>query len=287
MRKKVLSPIFVVLTLLFFPGYIYCQCRLTKPASASNINMALGNPTNATADTLNANNYLMVKSQYSLSYNNTKHIPNWVSWHVGKTDLDTFSRQNNFRPDKTLPRSWYKVTPADYSKTGFDKGHQCPSGDRTNSKTNNSATFLMSNMIPQAPNNNRQTWEQLEAYSRSLIQAGNEIYIICGIYGQGGVGSSGNDTVRTLKHGVVVPAKTWKIIVVLPEGGNDISRITTSTRVISVIMPNTQSCSKLSWGKYRVSVDSIQKITGYDFLSNVPADIQKVIEAKVDDGPTK
>jgi endonuclease G, mitochondrial len=80
----------------------------------------------------------------------------------------------------------------------------------------------------------------------------------------------------------IVPAQTWKIIVVLPEGDNDIKRITTSTRVIAVLVPNSQSCSEKEWGEYRVSVDQIEKLTGYDFLSNVPGAVQRVIEARVD-----
>ncbi|WP_255412675.1 DNA/RNA non-specific endonuclease [Chitinophaga sp. S165] len=40
----------------------------------------------------------------------------------------------------------------------MDRGHNCPSADRT-STTANSSTFLMTNMIPQAPQNNQQTWE--------------------------------------------------------------------------------------------------------------------------------
>jgi len=60
------------------------------------------------------------------------------------------------------------------------------------------------------------------------------------------------------------------------------TKVTAATRVIAVIMPNTQDCSKQPWYSYRVPVDTIEKLTGYDFLSNVPAKIQKVIEARVD-----
>ncbi|MBM7653848.1 DNA/RNA endonuclease G (NUC1) [Neobacillus cucumis] len=159
-----------------------------------------------------------------------------------------------------------------------------PSGDRTSSVANNSATFLMTNMIPQAPNNNEVTWESLESYSRTLVSAGNELYIMSGGYGSGGTGSNGFKT--TVGNGVVVPAKTWKVIVVLPNGNNDISRITTSTRVIAVLMPNDQTTSSHPWSYYRVSVDTIEFLTGYDFLSSVPANIQSTIEANVDNGPT-
>lgn len=80
----------------------------------------------------------------------------------------------------------------------------------------------------------------------------------------------------------MVPAQTWKIIVVIPNGNSDLSRITTSTRVISIIMANNQAVSSQAWGYYRVSVDAIETLTGYNFLSNVPLNIQNILEAKVD-----
>lgn len=210
--------------------------------SQDNDNMGLGNPSNATDDISNTENYLMVKPQYCVSYSNTKHIPNWVSWHLSATDLGATKRKNNFRSDSSLPEGWYQVSMTDYSKTGFDRGHMCPSADRTASEEDNSATFLMTNMVPQAPNNNRITWEHLEDYCRKLIDQGNELYITCGPLGQGGNGSLGD--AATISNDIVVPAQTWKIIVVLPEGDNDIKRITKTTRVIAVLIPNSQSCSE-------------------------------------------
>jgi len=269
MKNKFNTYFMLVLTSLLFVQISYSQTPTDK-------NMALGNPSNAKTDTTLSDNYLIVKPQYTLSYNNLTHIPNWVSWHVNSMDLGTEDRQNDFRADTTLPASWYQVSPADYKNTGFDKGHQCPSGDRTSSISDNSATFLMTNMIPQAPKNNEVTWKNLEDYSRSLVAQGNELYIICGVYGQVGTGKKG--AASNIGHGVVVPAKTWKIIVVLSEK----TRVTTTTRVIAVLMPNTQDCSKQPWSSYRVSVNSLEKLTKYDFLSNVPENIQKVIEARVD-----
>ena len=256
-----------------------------NPGSGDNGNMLLGNPSNATSDLVNANNYLMVKPQYCLSYSNLKHTPNWTSWHVTSTDLGTTARQEDFRADVTLPSGWYQVAYSEFSGSGFDRGHMCPSADRNSSVDNNSATFLMTNMIPQAPNNNQITWANLENYSRAQVKAGNEVYTICGPYGEGGTGSNGSAT--TVGNGVVVPAQTWKIIVVLSNGNGDLSRITTSTRVIAVLMPNNQTVSAQAWGYYRVSVDQIELLTGFDFLSNVSASIQSVIEAKVDDGPAQ
>ena len=258
-----------------------------------NDNMMLGNPSSATYDIVNANNYLMVKPQYCLSYNNSKLTTNWTSWHLYSGDIGSSDRQNDFRADVTLPSGWTQIGSSDYqfSTYGFDRGHMCPSADRTSSVANNSATFLMTNMIPQAPNNNQGPWAKLEDYGRTLIDAGNELYIISGPYGEGGTsnGANGTSTLQTftkLGSGVVVPSYTWKIIVVVPNGDIDISRITTATRVIAIWMPNSNTaCPRASlWSSYKVSVDYIESQTGYNFLSNVSTSIQDVIEARVDAG---
>jgi len=245
-----------------------------------NDNMLLGNPSGAVTNVSFPTNYLMVKTYYSLSYNRDRGTPNWVSWHLSSSDIGSAARQDDFRADATLPSGWYQVGATSYSGSGFDRGHNCPSADRTSSVSANSATFLMTNMIPQAPNNNQQTWNNLESYGRSLVSAGNEVYIIMGNYGQGGTGSNG--TVNTIDNGhITVPARVWKVLVVLPNGSNDLSRVSTSTRVIAVNTPNINSISS-DWKQYRTSVDAIESATGYDLLSNVPASVQQVIEAQVD-----
>jgi endonuclease G len=251
-------------------------------SSGDNSNMLLGNPSGATTSTSNPDNYLYDQGYYIESYNRDKGEPNWVSWTVNDTSLGAIDRSNDFRPDPNLPAGWYEVPATAYSGSGFDRGHNCPSGDRTNTTAANESTFLMDNMIPQAPNNNEQTWAHLEEYGRSLVTAGDEIYVVMGSYGSGGTGSSGSAT--TVNGGkVVVPSNIWKVIVVLPKGNNDLSRITTSTRVIAVNTPNINTISS-DWTQYICTVKDIETATGYILLSNVPASIRSVLETKKDSG---
>jgi endonuclease G len=242
----------------------------------TSVHLAMGNPSNAVKSTSYPTNYLMEKTQYVLSYHRYRATPNWTSWHLGISDLGSVPRQDDFRADTTLPTGWFRVTSTSYSGSGYDRGHMCPSGDRTDTVTNNSATFLMTNMIPQAPDNNRGPWASLEDYTRNLVRSGNECYVIAGSYGSKTTIASGN---------IVVPTRTWKVIVVLPNGSSDVSRVTTSTRVISVNMPNSNGILSVSWKNYRVSVDSIESATGYNLLSNVSSSIQSVIESRVDTVP--
>ena len=157
-----------------------------------------------------------------------------------------------------------------------------PSADRLRTNADNSATFLMTNMIPQAPDNNQGPWANMENYLRTLVGAGNELYIISGGSGQGGVGSNGGTTNTIAGGKVTVPSQTWKVVVVIPVGNDDVNRVTNTTRTIAVIMPNTQGIRNNDWKTYRVSVDQVEALTGFDFFSNVNPSTQAAIESVVD-----
>ena len=266
------------------PGSPASPTGPVTPTQPFSEHLTLGNPSGATADVTQPTNYLLSKPQYALSYHRDRGIPNWVSWHLSSDWRGSAARQDDFRPDNTLPAGWYQVQSPSYTGSGFDRGHNCPSADRTSTVADNSATFLMTNMMPQAPRNNQQTWANLEDYSRTFLNNGNEVYIICGSYGRGGTGTNGYAT--TLDNGrVTVPAHCWKVVVILPTGSGDATRVTTGTRVIAIDTPNDNSLST-SWGSYRTSIDAIETATGLDILSAVSTAVQQTIEARVDNGPT-
>ncbi|MBP5974957.1 DNA/RNA non-specific endonuclease [Brasilonema sp. CT11] len=244
----------------------------TTTKGSTSIHLALGNPSGAIASVANPDNYLLIKPQYALSYNRSKGIANWASWELNKSWLGTTDRQDNFRPDEALPKGWQQVTSSDYSGSGYDRGHLVPSADRTKSDEDNSATFLMTNMLPETPDNNRRTWEGLESYCRDLVKQGKELYIIAGPYGR---------QKQLLKGKVVIPQTTWKVVFVLDRPGTGVSGVTQNTRAIAVNVPNKQGINP-DWRTYRVSVKKIEGLTGYNFLSNIPTVVQDVIEKKID-----
>jgi len=255
------------------------------PASGDNSDLLFGNPSDAQPAIVMMDNYLIDMGYYTESYNSTKGTPNWVSWHLDASNItNAASRNDNFAAYNGLPNGWTAVQSSsyNYSSYGFDRGHNCPSGDRTSSTNANSATFLMTNMIPQAPQNNQQTWNKLEGYLREQVVAGYEVYVIMGSYGTGGTSAAG--TFNTITSGSVkinVPSNVWKIAVIVPVGNGDIGRIATDTRVIAVNTPNINNINT-DWKQYRVTVRDIEKQTGYNLLSSLPQVIQDVVENKKD-----
>ena len=59
-----------------------------------------------------------------------------------------------------------------------------------------------------------------------------------------------------------------------------ISDVTPNTQVIAVNIPNQEELDN-DWKKFLTTVDQIEKLTKYDFLSNVPTPIQDVIERNI------
>ncbi|MDP8935371.1 MAG: DNA/RNA non-specific endonuclease [Cyanobacteriota bacterium] len=96
-----------------------------------------------------------------LSYNSETPTANWVSSQLNRSWIGAADREDNLRPDNALPAAWYKVRPSDNTGSGYNRGHIAPSADRPRNEADNSATFLMSNMMPQVPEVNRGVWGYL------------------------------------------------------------------------------------------------------------------------------
>ncbi len=265
-------------------SYLPSEPENGAPAAETNINVLMGNPSGATADDNNPNNYLMPKPYFVLSYNNANGTPNWVSWCLKEGDIGSAPRVP-FYPDSELPRAFKHVTPNDYSGGGFDRGHMCPHQDRSSTDEASTATFVMTNIIPQSPHCNQRAWADLEEYCRDLVNKRHQtLYIVSGPQGQGGEGKEGPRDAIGRRGEVAVPAKCWKVVLVLDDGRGDaadLNRVTPDSRVFAVIMPNDQSVGH-GWTKYRTSAREVEQLTGYHFFDRVPASVIDPLKARVD-----
>jgi endonuclease G len=238
---------------------------------AARVYLALGNPSNA--DQRQPDNYLLVNRYYAVSYNRSRGTPNWAAWRISKMELGNIPRPepDPFRPDDRLPAGWNRITTSDYTRSGFDRGHICPSADRSASAEGMSETFLMTNIVPQTGDLNRGPWQKFEGYLRTLVTRGHDVYIYAGVYGEKG----------RIKNKISIPTNNWKIAVVVPSGAAAAS-VNEKTRVIAVDMPNVRGIKNADWQLYRTTVRQIEQATGYNFLSTLPAAVQDALETKVD-----
>lgn len=247
------------------------------PAASTEIvgGAPLGMPGPAEPDGSDRRRYLIERPQYTLSYNDALGRPNWVSWRLAREDLGDVER-GRFQPDPDLPEGFIRIVPRDYTGSGYDRGHLCPSGDRTASEEGNRATFYMTNIAPQAPGNNQGPWRDLEEYCRELAARDQVLFIVAGTAGESGAIADGR---------VTVPEAFWKVVVVVPDRGVEApAAIGARTRVIAVWMPNESSIEGEGWRSFRVSVDAVERGTGLDLLTAVPEPTRSALKRRVDRG---
>ena len=241
--------------------------------------MPLGNPDEATNSSTARTKYLIQKRQYALSYNDNTHQPNWVSWSYTAEDTGSQARTDAWAVEELLPSGFLRIGTSTFG-TPWDRGHMCPSADRTTNFEDNKQTFRMSNIIPQHANNNQGLWATFETYTRSLAAGGNEVLIITGPSEFSG---------STIANGMQIPGSVWKIAVIAPTATSLTpahQRLTSSSRVIAILTPNIGTAEGLvnDWKSYRTSVEQIEQVTGLHFFSEVDPAVATYLKNVVDTG---
>ena len=188
--------------------------------------LLMGNPSRATANPAHPDNYLLAKTHFAVSYNNAKGTANWVSWVLKKDDLGT-ARRAQFYPDPSLPKGFNVIFPRDYNGTGFDRGHLCPRSDRT--ATPEAAQRHVRDDQHRAPvaEPESEVLGQLRGRTAGNSSAGRarRSTSVAGPSGKGGEGLNGH--AETIARGkVTVPAKCWKVVLVVQDGDGTVADIT-------------------------------------------------------------
>lgn len=204
---------------------------------------------------------ILYRHAYICSYNSEKGIPNWVAWHLTSDHVTgPYKREGiKFHEDEDTPRPW--VNTYDYNRSGYDRGHMCPSGDNKWSQLAQEQSFLMSNMCPQNHNLNTGDWNEMENQCRKWAKKYGSVDIVCGpIF-------IGNKHKRIGTHKVMVPEAFFKVVL-CREGGKP--------KAIGFIYRNTEGNRPKD--AYVNSVDDVERITGYDFFSQLPDEVEKRVE---------
>lgn len=233
-------------------------------------NLPLGNPSGASLNPADRDNYLILRDGYAVSYNNSRGTPNWAAWRLTAGDLGENLERPGFRPDLDLPSGFRRILPTDYSRSGYDRGHLVPSADRFGSQSLNEQTFLMTNIVPQTKDLNQFPWAKLETYTRTLVRKGYDVYVIAGVLGKK----------ERIKRKLTVPASLWKILYIVPRGGS--LTVSGAARVIAVEMPNENGIARSRWVRFKTSVRELEQKTGYDFFSALPPAEQDRLETNIE-----
>ncbi len=182
---------------------------------------------------------------YILCFNRKYKDALWVSYELTDGELaKNFKRTNDFKPDNMIQ----SATLADYSHSGYDRGHLAPAGDMEFSKRAIHESFYLSNMTPQLPRFNRGIWKNLESQVRVWARNSHKIHIITAGILQG-------DKYIGPDH-VLVPNLFYKIIYAPQQN-----------KAIAFLLPNKASSQPLT--HFIVPIKTINQLTHVNFFSNL------------------
>ena len=244
----------LLLALLFFPTF-----ALANPIDDKCPQHVKWGAPDFTVKTENVQ--FLCRTGYAVAYSNTYKNPLYVAEHVSKDRIGEEPRTEDFRPDPEI-KSENQATLQDYTGAGYDRGHMSPAANNGSNKQAMSESFLLSNMVPQNPGNNRGIWKQLEVFVRNWVTSGSDLYVIQGaIYDPG---------YKTIGNKVAVPTRLFKVIV-----------DPTNKKMIAFIFPNEKLEVK-DMPKYVVSVQKVEQETHIDFSPMIPGDL-KILEVNQPD----
>lgn len=190
---------------------------------------------------------------FQIAYNPEKRLAEYVTYELTseKLKIKKAKRTNKFIADPLLiEKKLPYVTPAEYTRSGYDRGHLAPSADFAWDQEVNDSTFVMSNMVPQAPNLNRDAWRRLEDKVREWACGEGKITVITGPV------FAANDS--KLKSGLIVPQKFFKIII----------DETPPKKSLTFLYDQADKGDVLL--KRMVPVENVEAMTGIAFNKNYP-----------------
>ena len=207
---------------------------------------------------------------FTTGYNPNTRCPQWTAWTL-TSDHTTgpYKRQGiSYHEDTDVPTP--RATNSDYMRSGYDRGHMCPSGDNKWSREAQQDCFLFTNMCPQSHNLNGGDWNELEMKCRTWAKRYDAVYIVCGPWFR-------HDTKpKTIgRNKVAVPDGFWKVVLRVGRRG---SKDKSNTAAIGFYYDNEDGHQPLS--AYVRTVDEIEQLTGLDFFSQLDDKTETEAEAR-------
>ena len=207
---------------------------------------------------------MLRRAGYTASYNKTTKLPNWVAWHLTADRTTGPAKRSgvDFLADMDVPAP--RAEDSDYYGSGYDRGHMCPAADNKYSEKAMEESFLFTNMCPQNGNLNRGDWNEMEQACRRWAKEYGGVYVVCGpILYKGKHKTIG-------KNKVVVPEAFFKVVL----------RTGETPKAIGFIYKNAEG--NRPKGDYVNTVDEVERITGIDFFTSLPDDVENKVEATAD-----
>lgn len=261
-RRSYIVPLIILIAILTV-GCIWAARRLSQKNDETNLTPITTQASELEHVVIPDNMPAQFKQYegFTVNFNASNRTANYVSWELlgSETDGSSTRSSEKFWQDediKNCPKT------SDYTRSGYDRGHLYPAADaKWNSQSMNHC-FTMANITPQAHALNGGAWKTLEDKERLWAKRDSALIIIAGpIY-------QPDDNLRIGNAGVRVPSAYFKVL---------LAPYLEKPRAIAFVYPNSHCPGNMQ--NYAQSVDYVESITGFDFFSALPDNVENEIES--------
>lgn len=201
---------------------------------------------------------------YAVGYDNALPGPRWAAYRVFPHPGQSPPRPSSFRTDR---RTSALVRTEEYTRSGYDRGHMAPNYAVAvcHGAEAQNETFLMSNVAPQLHALNAGLWKDLEQrIAQRYVERYGEVWVVVGpAYG----------AAPTRFGRIPVPEAFWAVIAEYDEAGRGV-------RAVAYLVPHEEKWRDRELGRYLVSVDRVEELTGLDFFPALSAESQSLLESR-------
>jgi len=199
---------------------------------------------------------------YSILYDTIQKVSYWVAYPLHEIYLGNSGRSEAWNYDPLVER--HLQPKALRGITGFDRGHQLPSADRTYSIAGNATTFYFTNMTAQNASLNRGVWSTLENRVRTWAELCDTLYIVTGAMITTACDNEINYAKDNDGHDMAIPKYYFKAIA-QKRGTN----YYTIAYKFENVAPENRNIDA-----YQMTVTELEEKTGFIFFPALPNEVK-------------
>ncbi|QIU93894.1 fimbrillin family protein [Bacteroides faecium] len=208
-----------------------------------------------------SNNSIILRN-YSMLYDKDLKFAYWVAYPLFPKCTGNSGRTDawNYAPSTIIPYADQANLSSGFG-SGYDRGHQIPSGDRTCNKPTNETTFYYANMTPQTGTKmNQSIWRLLEDKVRGWRSGTDTVFVVTGAMPP-------QNNIKYLK-GMAIPEYYFKALA---------RKINNKFHTIAFKL-NNEDFSYTDYMKNAISVSELEKLTGFTFFPSIDVETKQALE---------
>jgi endonuclease G len=205
---------------------------------------------------------------YAMLYDTNYKMAYWVAYPLHSMYIGDSGRNEEWAYDPDILPQYQPNLKTSWATSGYDRGHQIPSGDRTADVPLNKTTFYYSNMVAQVGREfNQSIWADLEGQVRTWTKQCDTMYVVTG-----SMPTSKTDPTVTYAYDksggkAAMPKYMYKALA---------KRIGDTYYTLAFKLDNIQYSDR-DYNKYRLTVTELEEETGFTFFPGIDASTKNTI----------